>query len=88
MFRLDLILENIFIVVPVLALLFVGLSYALRQKAKFAPQLVLLGFALLSIPLGLFTPLGIVVFIIGVLALVTAILSGILVAIVFRFIKQ
>jgi hypothetical protein len=87
MFRLDLILENIFIVIPVLALLFVGLSYALRQKAKFGPQLVLLGFALLSIPLGLFTPLGIVVFIIGVLALVTAVLSGILVAIVFHFIK-
>jgi hypothetical protein len=87
MFRLDLILENIFIVVPILVLLSVGLSYVLRQKAKFAPQLVFLAIALLGILLGLITPLGLVGFIIGVLALVTAVLSGILVAVVFRFLK-
>jgi hypothetical protein len=87
MFRLDLILENIFIVVPALALLFVGLSYVLRQKAKFAPQLLLLAIALLGILLGLLTPLGLVGFILGILALVTAVLSGILVAIMFRFLK-
>jgi len=87
MFRLDLILENIFIVVPGLVLLFVGLSYVLRQKAKFAPQLVLLGFALLGILLGLITPLGLVGFIIGVLSLVVGVFSSIVVVILFRFLK-
>jgi hypothetical protein len=87
MFRLDLILENIFIVVPILVLLSVGLSYVLRQKAKFAPQLLLLAIALLGILLGLITPLGLVGFIIGVLSLVVGVFSSIVVVILFRFLK-
>jgi len=87
MFNLELILENIFIVVPILVLLSVGLSYVLRQKAKFAPQLVFLAIALLGILLGLITPLGLVGFIIGVLSLVVGVFSSIVVVILFRFLK-
>jgi hypothetical protein len=82
--NLAFLLENMFIVIPVSVLLASGLSYGLRHKQKFLPQIILILLGLAGIVLGLLTALDILGFIIGIFSLVTGVLSLIIVAIFVR----
>jgi hypothetical protein len=79
----DMIGNNLNLILGMMTLLIIGVSYLLRKKFKYLPQLILLGVAAIFMGGSIFSR-SLADFYVGLLALIIAVASSGIVALVIR----